>query len=180
MEYMYDVEHTQKNWEKDNVLTGEIMKTLKATENQDFIFTVSVQGHGRYPSELDYENYSYPVKVTGTESGESLDNEWTYYCNQLYEMDEFIGALIEELENFDEDVVLVMYGDHLPGFDLSDEDVENGNLYQTEYFIWSNMKNFSAKKEDIAAYDLSTKLFDVVGFEKKLYAEVPYALFRGG
>lgn len=165
MEYMYDVEHTQKNWEKDNVLTGEIMKTLKATENQDFIFTVSVQGHGRYPSELDYENYSYPVKVTGTES-ESLDNEWTYYCNQLYEMDEFIGALIEELENFDEDVVLVMYGDHLPGFDLSDEDVENGNLYQTEYFIWSNMKNFSAKKEDIAAYDLSTKLFDVVGFEK--------------
>lgn len=165
MEYMYDVEHTQKNWEKDNVLTGEIMKTLKATENQDFIFTVSVQGHGRYPSELDYENYSYSVKVTGTES-ESLDNEWTYYCNQLYEMDEFIGALIEELENFDEDVVLVMYGDHLPGFDLSDEDVENGNLYQTEYFIWSNMKNFSAKKEDIAAYDLSTKLFDVVGFEK--------------
>lgn len=165
MEYMYDVEHTQKNWEKDNVLTGEIMKTLKATENQDFIFTVSVQGHGRYPSELDYENYSYPVKVTGTGS-ESLDNEWTYYCNQLYEMDEFIGALIEELENFDEDVVLVMYGDHLPGFDLSDEDVENGNLYQTEYFIWSNMKNFSAKKEDIAAYDLSTKLFDVVGFEK--------------
>lgn len=165
MEYMYDVEHTQKNWEKDNVLTGEIMKTLKATENQDFIFTVSVQGHGRYPSELDYENYSYPVKVTGTES-ESLDNEWTYYCNQLYEMDEFIGALIEELENFDEDVVLVMYGDHLPGFDLTNEDVENGNLYQTEYFIWSNMKNFSAKKEDIAAYDLSTKLFDVVGFEK--------------
>lgn len=165
MEYMYDVEHTQKNWEKDNVLTGEIMKTLKATENQDFIFTVSVQGHGRYPSELDYENYSYPVKVTGTES-ESLDNEWTYYCNQLYEMDEFIGALIEELENFDEDVVLVMYGDHLPGFDLTNEDVENGNLYQTEYFIWSNMKNFSAKKEDIAAYDLSTKLFDVIGFEK--------------
>ena len=31
MEYMYDVEHTQKNWEKDNVLTGEIMKTLKST-----------------------------------------------------------------------------------------------------------------------------------------------------
>lgn len=67
MEYMYDVEHTQKNWEKDNVLTGEIMKTLKSTEDKDFIFTVSVQGHGRYPSELDYENYSYPVKVTGTE-----------------------------------------------------------------------------------------------------------------
>lgn len=118
MEYMYDVEHTQKNWEKDNVLTGEIMKTLKSTEDKDFIFTVSVQGHGRYPSELDYENYSYPVKVTGTGS-EELDNEWTYYCNQLHEMDEFIKDLIEELKNYDEDVVLVMYGDHLPGFELT-------------------------------------------------------------
>lgn len=171
MEYMYDVEHTQKNWEKDNVLTGEIMKTLKSTEDRDFIFTVSVQGHGRYPSELDYENYSYPVKVTGTGS-EELDNEWTYYCNQLHEMDEFIGDLIEELKNYDEDVVLVMYGDHLPGFELTDDDVENGNLYQTEYFIWSNMKHFIDKDEDIPAYDLSTKLFDVIGLEKSAMQKV--------
>ena len=171
MEYMYDVEHTQKNWEKDNVLTGEIMKTLKSTEDKDFIFTVSVQGHGRYPSELDYENYSYPVKVTGTGS-EELDNEWTYYCNQLHEMDEFIKDLIEELKNYDEDVVLVMYGDHLPGFELTNDDVENGNLYQTEYFIWSNMKHFIDKDEDIPAYDLSTKLFDVIGLEKSAMQKV--------
>ena len=171
MEYMYDVEHTQKNWEKDNVLTGEIMKTLKSTEDKDFIFTVSVQGHGRYPSELDYENYSYPVKVTGTGS-EELDNEWTYYCNQLHEMDEFIKDLIEELKNYDEDVVLVMYGDHLPGFELTNDDVENGNLYQTEYFMWSNMKHFIDKDEDIPAYDLSTKLFDVIGLEKSAMQKV--------
>ena len=171
MEYMYDVEHTQKNWEKDNVLTGEIMKTLKSTEDKDFIFTVSVQGHGRYPSELDYENYSYPVKVTGT-GIEELDNEWTYYCNQLHEMDEFIQDLIEELKNYDEDVVLVMYGDHLPGFELTNDDVENGNLYQTEYFIWSNMKHFIDKDEDIPAYDLSTKLFDVIGLEKSAMQKV--------
>ena len=44
MEYMYNLEHTQKNWEKDNVLTGEIMKTLYSTNGRDFIFTVSVQG----------------------------------------------------------------------------------------------------------------------------------------
>ena len=56
-------------------------------------------------------------------------------------MDEFIKDLIEELKNYDEDVVLVMYGDHLPGFELTNDDVENGNLYQTEYFIWSNMKH---------------------------------------
>lgn len=165
MEYMYNVETTQKNWEKDNVLTEEIMKALSSTEEQDFVFTVSVQGHGRYPSELDYENYDYPITVTGT-GDEDLDNEWTYYCNQLYEMDQFIGDLIWELKNYDEDVILVMYGDHLPGFDFTEEDLENGNLYQTEYFIWSNIEGFAGEDEDLYAYELGNKLFDMIGFEK--------------
>ena len=165
MEYMYNLEHTQKNWEKDNVLTGEIMKTLYSTNGRDFIFTVSVQGHGRYPSELDEENYSYPIKVAGT-GDESLDTQWTYYCNQLHEMDDFIGKLIDRLKAYDEPVVLVMYGDHLPGFEITEDDITNGDLYQTEYFVWSNMKNFPVEDEDIEAYQLSTKVFDMLGFEK--------------
>ncbi len=165
MEYMYNVETTQKNWEKDNVLTEEVMKALESTDEQDFVFTVSVQGHGRYPSELDYENYDYPITVTGT-GDEDLDIQWTYYCNQLYEMDQFIADLIRELENYDEEVVLVMYGDHLPGFDFTEDDLENENLYQTEYFIWSNIDDFPVEDEDLAAYELGTKLFDMVGFEK--------------
>lgn len=165
MEYMYNLHLTQKNWEKDDVLTGEIMKTLTFTTSRDFIFTVSVQGHGRYPSELDEENYSYPIRVAGT-GDEALDTQWTYYCNQLHEMDEFIGQIIERLKLFNEPVVLVMYGDHLPGFELTDDDVENGNLYQTEYFVWSNMDNFPVEDEDLAAYQLSTKVFDMLGFEK--------------
>lgn len=165
MEYMYNLEHTQKNWEKDNVLTGEIMKTLYSTNGRDFIFTVSVQGHGRYQSELDEENYSYPIKVAGT-GDESLDTQWTYYCNQLHEMDDFIGKLIDRLKAYDEPVVLVMYGDHLPGFEITEDDITNGDLYQTEYFVWSNMKNFPVEDEDIEAYQLSTKVFDMLGFEK--------------
>jgi hypothetical protein len=165
MEYMYDLDYTQKNWEKDNVLTGEIMKTLESTDGEDFVFTVSVQGHGRYPDELDEENFDYPITVTGT-GDEDLDTEWTYYCNQLYEMDQFIGALVDELSKFDEEVILVMYGDHLPGFEFTEESLENGDLYQTEYFIWSNIKDFPVEKEDLAAYQLSTKLFDMIGLEK--------------
>jgi hypothetical protein len=164
MEYMYDIEYTQKNWEKDNVLTGEIMKTLNSTLKRDFIFTVSVQGHGRYPSTLK-EGYDYPITATGSGS-EDLDTQWTYYCNQLYEMDQFIGDLIEEISNFKEPTVVVMYGDHLPGFELTEDDITNANLYQTEYFVWSNMKNFPVEDEDIAAYQLSTKVFDMLGFEK--------------
>lgn len=165
LEYMYDVKMTQKNWEKDDVLTEEIMKTLRSTEGEDFIFTVSVQGHGRYPNELDEENYDYPIRVTGT-GNDSLDIEWSYYCNQLHEMDQFIHDLISELEDFDEEVVLVMYGDHLPGFELTEESLVNEDLYQTEYFIWSNFGNLKVEDEDIEAFQLSTKLFDMLGLEK--------------
>lgn len=34
MEYMYNLHLTQKNWEKDDVLTGEIMKTLTFTTSR--------------------------------------------------------------------------------------------------------------------------------------------------
>ena len=165
MEYMYNLEHTQKNWEKDNVLTGEIMKTLDSTDGRDFIFTVSVQGHGRYPSELDEENFDYPIRVAGT-GDEALDTQWTYYCNQLHEMDQFIGDLVSKLKYLHEPVVLVMYGDHLPGFDMTNDDIVNGDMYQTEYIVWSNISGFPTEKEDIAAYQLSTKVFDMLGFDK--------------
>ncbi|MBO5260755.1 MAG: LTA synthase family protein [Coprococcus sp.] len=178
MEFMYNIETTQKNWEKDKVLTGEIMKTLGSTPGRDFVFTVSVQGHGRYPSVLDEVNYSYPVRVAGT-GDEELDTQWTYYCNQLREMDEFIGELISELEKSREPVVLLMYGDHLPGFDFTDDDVENGNLYQTEYFIWSNIKNFPVEDEDLEAYQISTKLFDMLGYEKS-YIQKYHTLYKPG
>ena len=40
-------------------------------------------------------------------------------------MDDFIQELVETLEDYDEPVVLVMYGDHLPTMGLTAEDVEN-------------------------------------------------------
>lgn len=176
MEYMYNINLTQKNWEKDDVLTGEIMKALNSTKERDFVFTVSVQGHGRYPNELDLEHFSYPIQVSGT-GDELLDVEWTYYCNQLHEMDAFIADLIDTLSNYDEEVVLVMYGDHLPGFELTEDSVENGDLYQTEYFIWSNTKNFPVRDEDIYAYQLSTKLFQTLGY-KMNYMQKFNALYK--
>ena len=66
-------------------------------------------------------------------------------------MDDFIGKLIDRLKAYDEPVVLVMYGDHLPGFEITEDDITNGDLYQTEYFVWSNMKNFPVEDEDIEA-----------------------------
>lgn len=51
VEYMNDVELTPRNWAKDHLLTREILAAMESTEGTDFVFTVSVQGHGEYPKE---------------------------------------------------------------------------------------------------------------------------------
>ena len=51
-EYMPDISDvTATGWVKDHILTKEIIKTLDATDEPDYIYTISVQGHGDYPTE---------------------------------------------------------------------------------------------------------------------------------
>lgn len=51
-EYMPDIsDTTETGWVKDHILTDEIVKCLDASEGPDYVYTVSVQGHGDYPTE---------------------------------------------------------------------------------------------------------------------------------
>ncbi len=56
MEYMEDLTYTPRGWAKDEILKKEIMDTLMYTEEQDFVFTVTVQSHGRYPKSAVLES----------------------------------------------------------------------------------------------------------------------------
>lgn len=145
---------TPMGWAKDKILTKYIMEALKSTKGQDYIYTISVQGHGSYPTD---GNYKYPIKVSG-DVDEATKNKYQYYAMETYQMDKFIGKLVKTLSEFDEDTILVMYGDHLPSFGLSGEDLVNGDVYQTQYVIWSNFKNDYYKNEDIEAYQLESKI----------------------
>ena len=63
-------------WAKDEVLVDNIMEAMDTTEQQDFMFTVSVQGHGDYPEEQLIENPK--IKVEGIDD-EAKKNKWEYY-----------------------------------------------------------------------------------------------------
>ncbi len=156
LEYMNNVMKTPKNWAKDAILTEQIMDALESTDGSDYIYTISVQGHGKYPTTQVIEDPA--ITVTKAESEEQ---RWAYeyYVNQVYEMDLFIKELTDVLENYDEDVVLVMYGDHLPALDMTEDSMKNGSLYQTQYIIWDN---FGMEKEDVdlSAYELNAEVLD--------------------
>lgn len=162
-EYMPDIsDTTPMGWVKDHILTDEIVKAMESTEGPDYVYTISVQGHGDYPEE---PVLSDPViQVSGSESQEK-DYAWEYYVNQLYEMDRFVKELTDTLAEFDERVILVMYGDHLPTMDLKVEDMKNRYLFQTKYVIWDNF-GMEKKDENLAAYQMAAEIFDRLGIHE--------------
>ena len=170
-EYMENLSYNPIGWAKDKVLTGQIQHILKATSGPDLIYTITVQDHGKYPTEL-LENPH--IKVSGfAPEDEERQNAFTYYVNQCHETDAFLGSLIATLNAFEEPVVLVLYGDHLPNLDITEEELASGNLFQTEYVIWSNKKmledyELSKKNENLYAYQLSAHVLKLLGMNNGL------------
>lgn len=155
-EFMNILQTTPNGWATDDVLLSYIDESMNTTEGQDFVFTVSVQGHGEYPTEKVLEDPD--IVVTGPED-EGERNAWEYYVNMVHEMDKFAGNLVKQIEERGEPTVLVFYGDHLPTMGLEAKDLKSRYLYNTNYVIWDNI---GLKKEDknLAAYQIIAEVFE--------------------
>lgn len=115
----------------------KVLETLDRNTEQDrlsFIFAITIQNHGAY----SYENF---------DSERYLDDE---NVNQFLTLTEISDAalkyLIDELSKREEKTVLLVFGDHQPGWDektknvlrnagMNSEDIYN---YITPYLVWSN------------------------------------------
>lgn len=139
------------SWPTDDVLVQETMKSLNSTENQsDFVYTITVEGHGDYPGEKVLENPD--ILVSGIDD-EALKNQWEYYVNMIHEVDDFINDLIQAADRRGEDTMIVFFGDHLPTMGLLDSDMKTGDIYKTKYITWNNM-GLPKEDADLAAYQL--------------------------
>ena len=155
-EFMNILQTTPKGWATDDILVPNIMESMDTTEGQDFVFTVSVEGHGEYPTEKVLENPE--IIVSGVED-EGERNAWEYYVNLVHEMDKFAGELIEAVQSRNEPTVLVFYGDHLPTMDLEASDLKSRYLYNTNYVIWDNI-GLEKKDGNLAAYQIMAEVLD--------------------
>lgn len=155
-EFMNILQTTENGWAKDDILVQHILDAMDTTEQQDFVFGISVQGHGDYPEEKLIENPR--ITVQGIED-EATRNKWEYYVNQVYEMDAFAGKLARAMEERGEPTVIVFYGDHLPTMGLTAADLKSRYLYNTNYVIWDNI---GLEKEDrnIPSYQIMADVFE--------------------
>ena len=162
MEYMQLTrgDYTKGWWVRDRVLTEHIANCLDYTEDgKDFVFTVSVEGHGSYP------NYNVPdmnsIRVTDTQTGEPAYSA-QFYTNLINDMDNFLRDLVQMLTERGEDTILILYGDHLPSLNLEQEHMTDGTLMQTNYVVWNNM-GLDLDYGDIEAYQLMPHLLGSLG-----------------
>jgi len=135
------------------VTMDKIIETLdthiQEKDNPLFSFTVTIQNHGPYEKHYGTLSANFSTDVPLNETQTDL---LTQYFTGVIDADEQIGRLKEYAENSDEPIVLVYFGDHLPGFsngmeffDLLDYPIDaNGTpaeqlaVYETPYFIWQN------------------------------------------
>lgn len=163
IEYMEQVELNPLDWAKDTVLIGEILKVLNTTPEKDYIYTISVQGHGAYPEEPVLVEPKIDIRLP--EEMAEYYYQYLYYVNQINEMDTFLKELLLFLDAYPEEVVVVMYGDHLPSLGLTEESLKNGSLFDTEYVIWSNF-DLEPQEKDVEAYQLSAYVCGLLEIEE--------------
>ena len=159
VEYMNNITLNPNGWAKDDVMVDEILKTLDDNKNKsDFTFGITVQSHGKY-NDVKTDSKD-PVKVYNAPTGK--EESYEYYVNEINEVDQMIGKLVYALGKREKPTVLVLYGDHLPSLDLSNEDLEDGSLYETQYIIWNNY-GLKEKDQDLKAYELYPQVLDRIG-----------------
>ena len=159
VEYMEEVTYNALGWAKDSCLTEEIMKCLSDNGERDLIYTVSVEPHGRYPKEP--VQGAPVIPVVGMEDGERR-NGFEYYLYALSQTDRFIGDLVARLSQFPEETVVVFFGDHLPSFNIQNEELSAGSNQTTEYVIWTN-GSLSSTYKDLQTYQLGAYVMELAG-----------------
>ena len=167
IEYFQNPTFNENNWAHDALLTDEILYLLDSTEESDFVFAVSVQGHGKYPDE--YTLAEDDIHVTSGLELDEVRSHYNYFINQLNEMDAFIKSLYDAVMALEENTVLVFYGDHLPGIARDEGVILSTTDFQTEYIIIPNYDVPSpVESTSLYAYQLFPTVMEMIGNDEGL------------
>ena len=161
---MQDIDNIYDDNISDMDTAEEIVKQYEDIEGtKKFIFAITKELH----SPLNYTRYSnYEIDVKA--KANIPDNELStikVYTQGLYNFDQSLKYLLDYFEQKEEKVMIVFFGDHLPGLNTL-YDLEYGEgigRYETPYVIWTNyemgqeeIEKYSKDKISIAGLSMMT------------------------
>lgn len=162
IECMTDIKRNSIGWAKDEMIADEILNVLDSTNGLDFIYAITVECHGKYPDDFSSDDGLFSTFHNSELSLRVNRNAFNYYLNSLYETDKAIGILLDGLSKRKEPTIVVLFGDHFPALNFCQEDLIEGNLYETEYVIWNNFQKIYETK-NIYSFQLYSEVLDLAG-----------------
>ncbi len=198
------VEPVAAQFHSDGILMEELLGQLKerAAEGPCFSFSVSYQNHGPYDTASSSASW-----LTGGKWSAETENILNNYLSGVSETIGAVTELTAGLEELDEPVALVLFGDHKPwagngnsayteigaNFDLGS--IEGFyQYYSTPYVIWANSaaketlgNDFNGDGGDFSPCFLMAELFDqctwegpgFMGLSRELRSLTPLVHERG-
>ena len=81
------------------------------------------------------------------------------------------NKLINEINNYDEPTMLVIYGDHLPSLELENEDLKHNDIYKSEYVIYTNY-DLQLEDKDLYSYQLSSHVLQTINCDSGIINQI--------
>jgi phosphoglycerol transferase MdoB-like AlkP superfamily enzyme len=151
------------SWPTDDILIQATVDALDSTDTPDFVYTITVEAHGDYPT---YEVESDPAIAVNCEGKTEEQNyAWSYYVNRIHDVDSFIQDYLAALDARGEDTLVIMFGDHLPTMGLTEDEIATGDLFQTKYITWNNF-GMEKEDEDLTSYQLVSEYLNRLGIHE--------------
>lgn len=152
-----------------NRLISEYEEQRKTSSDPFYEFTVTMQNHGGYAG--THGLVDEKIQVTDPAN---VNDQVTQYLNLIRLSDQAFENLTKYFANVDEPTVIVMFGDHQPGFTDSVYDElmgqpttkleieDTSKMYQVPYVIWANY-DIEEENLDMSANYLSSYLLNLTG-----------------
>ena len=155
-----------------------VLNKLKSNDTGKplFLFGITMQNHGGYTYEGP--NYSQTIWLD-RDSYEEEYKKAPQYLTCLKETDDAVQYLLRELRYYEEDTIVLMFGDHHPSlgngfyedlygkeFETLDEEVLR---YTIPFFIWANFDIEEAEVEGTSINYLSRYLLEAAGIDLPPY-----------
>lgn len=153
-------------------------KVLELQEEQDgpsFTFLVTMQNHGGFGQ--PYEGFNPDIKIVGTDSKYPVN-----YLSLMKITDRSLQNFIKYLSDYDEDTVVVFFGDHQPNDIIVDpllglngkkcETLSKEEIplrYEVPYIIWANFKIDEAMGIDTSPNYLGAQVLKMCGIPTSDY-----------
>lgn len=157
IEYMSGVgeSHSLANM-NDGDLVDYVLKTLQ-TDDLAFIYGITAGTHQPY-DETTYDE-TFFIQVSNTLETQ-LRNTLQDYAKRVHQLDQQINRLIQALQGADQEILLIMFSDHLPNLSvLSDENSYPHDPFDVYYFTAHFHPTFKCNlPKRVECYQLATSL----------------------